>query len=54
MGDIKRVQKRHFLRESREARTNIENLYKARKAAIGFLEEYTSRITEARYQAEKR
>ena len=36
MGEIKRVQKRHLLKESREARTNIENLYNARKAAIDF------------------
>ena len=37
-----------------EARTNIENLYKARKAAIEFLDEYTSRVSEARYQAKRR
>ena len=54
MGEIKRVQKKHLLKESREARTNFENLYKARKAAIDFLDEYTSRISEARYQAKKR
>ena len=32
--EIKKVQKRYLLKESREARTNIENLYNARKAAI--------------------
>ena len=35
MGDIKGAQK-HLLRESGEAGTNIENLYKARKPAIDF------------------
>ena len=34
-----------------EARTNIENLYNARKAAIDFFDEYTSRASEARRQA---
>ena len=50
MGEIKRVQK-NLLKESREARTDIENLYNARKAAIDFLDEYTLRISEARSQA---
>ena len=36
---------------SREARTNIENLYNARKAAINFFEEFASRASEARRQA---
>ena len=36
MGEIKRVQK-NVLKESREARTNIEYLYNARKAATDFL-----------------
>ena len=45
--------KKHLLRESREARTNIENLYNARKAAIDFFDEYTSRASEARHQAKK-
>ena len=53
MTEIKRVQKRHLLKESREARANIENLYNAREAAIAFLDEYNSRISEARYQAKK-
>ena len=52
MGEIKRVQKRHLLKE-REARTNIENLYNARKAAIDFFDEYTSRASEPRCQAKK-
>ena len=34
MGEIKRVQKRHLSKENKEPRTNIENLYNARKAAI--------------------
>ena len=36
-GEIKKVQKRYLLKESREARTNIENLNNARKAVIDFL-----------------
>ena len=36
MREIKRVQKRHFLKKSREARTNIENLYNARKTTTDF------------------
>ena len=36
MREIKRVQKRNLLKKSREARTNIENLYNARKTAIDF------------------
>ena len=54
MGETKRVQKRHLLKDSSEARTNIENLYNARKAAIDFFDEYTSRASEARSQAKKR
>ena len=53
MGEIKKVQKRYLLKESREARTNIENLYNARKAAIDFFDEYTSRASEARRQAKR-
>ena len=52
-GEIKRVQKKHLLKESREARTNIENLYNTRNAAIDFFEEFTSRASEARRQAKK-
>ena len=52
MREIKRVQKMHFSKENKESRTNIENLYNARKAAINFymniLHEYDSR-----YQAKK-
>ena len=53
MAEIKNVQERYLLTESREARTNIGNLYKARKAAIDFFDEYTSRVSEARHQAKK-
>ena len=64
MGEIKRAQKRHLLKESRaqkrhllkesrEVRTNIENLYNTRKAAIDFFDEYTSRASEARRQEKK-
>ena len=49
----KKVQKRYLLKESREARTNIEDLYNTRKAAIDFFDEYTSRASEARRQAKK-
>ena len=44
----------HLSKENKEARTNIENLYNARKAAINFLSKYTSRVSEARYQTEKK
>ena len=54
MGEIKRVQKKsHLLKESIEARTNIENLYNTRKAAIGFLNKFASRASEARHIAKK-
>ena len=51
MREIKRVQKIYLLKENREARTNIENLYNARKAAIDSFDECTSRASEARHQA---
>ena len=37
MGEIKKVQKKYLSKESKEGRTNIENVYNARKAAIDFL-----------------
>ena len=37
-----------MLKESTGARKNIENLYNARKAATDFLNEFTSRASEAR------
>ena len=37
MGEIKRVQKTHLLKESREARTNIENFNNARNTVLIFL-----------------
>ena len=55
MGEIKKkYKKKHLSKESSEARTNIENLYNARKTAIDFFGEYTSRVSEARSQAKKR
>ena len=51
--EIKTVRKKHLLKESREARTSIENVYNARKEAINFFNEYTSRSFEARRQAKK-
>ena len=53
MGEIKRVQKKNSLKGIRGARTNIENLYNARKAAINFFDEYFSRASEARRQAKQ-
>ena len=41
MGEIKKVRKKYLPKESKEARTNIEILYNARKAAIDFFDEYT-------------
>ena len=51
MGVNKKIKKKKG--KAREARTNIENLYNARKAVIDFFDEYTSRASEARYQAKK-
>ena len=53
IGEIKKVAKKHLIKESREARTNVENLYNARKAAIDFFNEYTSIASEATRQAKK-
>ena len=50
---VRKVQQRHLSKGNKEARTNIENLYNARKAAINFLSEYSLRVYEARYQAKK-
>ena len=41
LGEIKNVQKQFLSDENKEAKTNIENLQKARKAAIDFFDEYT-------------
>ena len=54
MGEIKKVRKKHLSKENKEAKINIENLYNARKAAIEFFDEYTSRASEARRQAKKK
>ena len=53
LGEIKRVQKQHLSKESRNARDNIELLYIARKSAVDFLDEFTSRVSEARHQAKQ-
>ena len=50
----KKSTKKKLLKQSSEARTNIENLYNARKAAIDFFDQYASRVSEARRQAKKR
>ena len=47
------MQKRYLLKETREARTNMENLDNARKAATDFFNEYTSRGSEAKCQVKK-
>ena len=53
MGEITKMRKKHLSKKSKEARTNIENLYNERKAAIDFFDEYTSRASEARREAQK-
>ena len=50
---VRKVQQRHLSKGNKEARTNMENLYNARKAAVNFLSEYALRVYEARYQAKK-
>ena len=50
MGEIKRVQKKKTFQE---ARINVENIDNARKVATDFLNEFTSRASEARHQAKK-
>ena len=50
-GEIKKVRKKHLSKESKEAKTNIQNLYNARKASIDFFYEYTLRASQARRQA---
>ena len=50
---IKKYKKEYFFKDNREARTNIEHLYEARKAVIDFLDKYTSRASEARRQAKQ-
>ena len=51
--EIKKVPKKYLSKENKKAKTNIENLRNARKAAIEFFNEYTSRASEARRQAKK-
>ena len=53
IGEIKKVRNKYKLKESREAKINVENLYNARKAAIDFFDEYTSGASEARRQAKQ-
>ena len=53
MGEIKKVRKKYLSKESKEARTNIENIYSTRKAAIDFFDQYISRASDARRQATK-
>ena len=53
MREIKKMRKKYLLKESKEAQTNIENPYNARKAAINIFDKYTSRASEVRRQAKK-
>ena len=53
IGEIKKVPRKYLLKESREGKTNLENLFNARKAAIDFFDGYTSRASEARPQAKQ-
>ena len=53
MEEIKKIRKKYLSKESLEARTNIENLYNARKSAIQFYDEYTSRPSGARRHGKK-
>ena len=46
---MKREEKKHLIKESRNTRNSIEMPYNARKSAIDFLDESTSRISEARH-----
>ena len=51
MEEIKKVQKKHLLPESKTVRKNIKNLYEAREAAIDFHNHFTKRASEPRHQA---
>ena len=48
-----KVNRKYLSKDSKEAKANIEKLYNARKVAIDFFDEYTSRASEARRQAKK-
>ena len=47
------MRKKYLSKQNKEARVNIKNLYNARKPAIDFFDEYTSRASEARRQVKK-
>ena len=51
--EIKKVRKKHLSKENKEAKSNIQNIFNARKAASDFFDEHTSRASEARRQAKK-
>ena len=53
LGEINKVRKKYLPKEYKEAKTNIQNLYNARKAAINFFDEYTLRASEARKKQNK-
>ena len=52
LGEIKKIQKKYLLKESRGTRTNMENLLSI-IAAIDFFDKYSSGATEARRRAKK-
>ena len=51
--EIKKLRNKYILKESREAKINVENLCNTSKATIDFFDEYTSRASEARRQAKQ-
>ena len=53
MEEIKKVPKKYLLKESKDAKIIIGNVYNAREVAIDFFNEYTSRASEAKHQAKQ-
>ena len=53
MEDLKKLRKKYLLKESKETRTNIENLYNARKIAFFFFLYFFDAYKSIRRQAEK-
>ena len=51
--EMKNVQKKHLLKDSRNARGNIEMLHNARKSSTDFFDEFTSRTSETGHQAKQ-
>ena len=53
LGEIKKGNKKHRSQEQKNTLYNIEMLYKARKEAIKFYDDYSSMMSEAKYGATK-